>query len=102
MPWRANYEAAKKALNKLYDAAETESERDIIEAKQLELIRANMQFVIEQMKLRAAEMRTLINSLETVIRPNNAGKITGASKALADVLRAWRTAIGDPPKPGEA
>jgi hypothetical protein len=96
MSWQDEYQQAKKALNGLFDAAETDQERDMIEAKQMELIEANMRFLIEQMKQRAAEMRGLIQSLEMVIQPNDAGKIAGAAKKLKDVLGLWKTAIGDP------
>lgn len=90
MSWRDEYEKAKAALNTLYDEAETEAERDKIEAKQSELIQANMRYVVEQMQTRAIEMRALIGSLQTLVKPNNADKITGAAKNLEDVLDIWR------------
>ena len=98
MGWRDDYEKAKSALNKLYDAATTEAQRDKIEAKQLELIQANVRYVIEQMKTRATEMRVLIGSLEAVVKPNAAGAIGKASRSLARVLENWRRAIGDLPE----
>jgi len=95
--WRIPYESAKKALFKMYFAASTDAQRDVIEAKQFELIRANQQYLFEQLDSRAAEMRTLIDSLNSVIQLDSAGKITAAAKQLGTALNIWRAAVGADP-----
>lgn len=95
--WRTPYESAKRALFKMYFSAATDAQRDALEAKQLELIRANQQYLFEQIDSRAAEMRTLIDSLNAVIRTDSAGKITAAGKQLGKALNIWRAAVGADP-----